>query len=238
MSNQPQPAAMRFKIEESAETKNLWKALLKFSEVVQPLVRSTENPHFKSDYADLADVMRVARPAMCSAGLVLSQGSEVGEDGSLFCVSKLVHAESGEWLRMHWPVLTQRFDSQGVGSGYTYARRYSAQTVLGLAPEDDDGEASQDRDTRPVAKASTNAPSSHDVEQMIAAFAKIDVAEAELQEMIGGPLAGVTAQQFQWLKREFAKRRDAQRAGGERDEAARVLATTTRPMARNGKVQP
>lgn len=237
-------------VEESAETKELYEALQVFADHAEPLMKVAENPHFKSSYADLAEVMRVARPAMKVANLVLTQAMAFGEAGALYCTTKLVHTKSGQWMRSYYPLTPQRSDSQGIGSANTYGRRYAAMAILGLAPEDDDGEASHGRDTKPVRKTQTReikpvrdakpvgkvtaVPSSVEVEQMIAAFAKIEVDERELAEMIGGPLVGITTEQFAWLRNEYGKRRDV---GSGRAEAARVLATTTRPMARNGRDQ-
>jgi hypothetical protein len=53
----------------------------------------------------------------------------------------LIH-ESGEELsfgKLFVPCTKQ--DAQGYGSAITYARRYQLQTALGIAPEDDDGNA-------------------------------------------------------------------------------------------------
>ena len=51
-------------------------------------------------------------------------------------------------------------DPQGIGSMITYCRRYSLNSMLGIASEDDDGEASMGRDTpaevhQPKAEAPT-----------------------------------------------------------------------------------
>lgn len=219
-------------VEESEKTADLYKALMAFAEHAEPLVKSAENPHFRSSYADLAEVMRVARPAMKAAGLVLTQAMAMGEGGAMFCVSKLVHVASGQWLRSYHPMTPQRVDSQGIGSAYTYARRYSAMAILGLAPEDDDGEAAQGRDTQPVNRARvTSAPSSADVDKMIDAFEAIGVGIREVEEMIGGPLVGLTAEQFAGLRAEHQKRKRTPT----RNEASQLLATTTRPAARMGK---
>lgn len=195
-------------LEESAETKNLYQALLAFAAEAEPVMKSAENPHFKSSYADLSEVFRVARPAMQKAGLVLTQAMAFGEAGAIYCVSKLIHAKSGEWVRSYHPLTPQRSDSQGIGSAYTYARRYSAMAILGLAPEDDDGEASQGRDTRPVKKELpvVAPPTQADIEKMVAAFANAGVGDDELAEMIGGPLAGINAVKFAWLKQEYKNR--------------------------------
>lgn len=219
-------------VEESEKTDALFKALMVFQEHAEPLLKTAENPHFRSAYADLAEVMRVARPAMMKAGLVLTQAMVIGEAQAMLCASKLVHVQSGQWMRSYHPLTPSRVDSQGIGSAYTYARRYAAMAILGLAPEDDDAEASQGRDTRPNnATRVTSAPSSSDVDRMIDAFAAIGVDIRELEQWVGGALVNLTAEQFAGLRGEYDKRKRRPAS----DDAARVLATTTRPAARMGK---
>ena len=53
----------------------------------------------------------------------------------------LVHAESGESFETTTSIPLVKADPQGYGSALTYARRYAIMGLLGLAPEDDDGQA-------------------------------------------------------------------------------------------------
>jgi hypothetical protein len=56
----------------------------------------------------------------------------------------LLH-KSGEYLEEVWSVPVSKQDAQGYGSALTYARRYMLQAIVGLAPIDDDAEASVGR---------------------------------------------------------------------------------------------
>jgi hypothetical protein len=57
-------------------------------------------------------------------------------------VTKLVHAESGQWQSSLMVMPLPKNDPQGYGSALTYARRYGLATLVGLVSEiDDDAEA-------------------------------------------------------------------------------------------------
>ena len=97
------------------------------------------NPFFKSKYAGLPDVVRVAAPILSANGLSISQfivQNEVGED----CLKTYLLHSSGQFIENSMKMHLGKLDSQGQGSAVTYARRYSYMAVLGLvADEDDDG---------------------------------------------------------------------------------------------------
>ena len=88
-------------------------------------------------YADLSDVLAEARPKLKEHGLALVQVPTV-EHG----VSTTLLHKSGQWMIFAPLRITPAGGTpQHVGSAITYARRYSALAVLGLATEDDDGRA-------------------------------------------------------------------------------------------------
>jgi len=59
-------------------------------------------------------------------------------------VTMLTHS-SGQWFRSSYPVRPVQATPQGLGSALTYSRRYSLMAMVGIAPEDDDGEAAMGR---------------------------------------------------------------------------------------------
>jgi hypothetical protein len=88
-------------------------------------------------YADLGDVLAEARPKLKEHGLALVQVPTV-EHG----VSTTLLHKSGQWMIFAPLRITPAGGTpQHVGSAITYARRYTALAVLGLATEDDDGHA-------------------------------------------------------------------------------------------------
>jgi hypothetical protein len=46
---------------------------------------------------------------------------------------------SGQWISSVFSMPVSKHDAQAVGSAITYARRYALAAVVGIAPEDDDG---------------------------------------------------------------------------------------------------
>jgi hypothetical protein len=64
------------------------------------------------------------------------------EAGHLGLVTKLTHAESGQWQSSLLVMPLPKADPQGYGSALTYGRRYGLSALLGIVTEeDDDGEA-------------------------------------------------------------------------------------------------
>jgi hypothetical protein len=100
--------------------------------------RTADAGKYSYSYADLAAVLEVVRPTLAGHGLAVTQ-SATATAGAVSVVTTIVHA-SGEWLTfpsLELPVAGH--DPQALGSGITYARRYSLLAVLGIATEDDDG---------------------------------------------------------------------------------------------------
>lgn len=107
------------------------------------LVKDSENPHFKSRYADLASVVDACTPALAKNGLAVLQTTRWA-DGALTLDSTLAHI-SGEWIASEYPVSADYSRPQLIGAALTYSRRYSLMALTGLAPEDDDGETASGR---------------------------------------------------------------------------------------------
>lgn len=102
--------------------------------------KSSQNPHFRSKYADLASVMDACMPALNAHGIAVIQPT--GEDDTgRYVETILIHGESGDSLSCRVPLIVGKNDMQGYGSAVTYARRYGLMSMAGIAPEDDDGNA-------------------------------------------------------------------------------------------------
>lgn len=94
----------------------------------------------KPSYADIAEVQKVARDALKDNGLAIVTLPTGNMDGAVEFTSKLLHA-SGQWMATTFAIPMQKRDAQGLGSALTYARRYALSAWLGIAQEDDDGNA-------------------------------------------------------------------------------------------------
>lgn len=122
-----------------ATVENIAKALVKAQAEMTKAHKGSENPHFRSKYADLGNVMDACLPALNANEIAVAQvmHSSEGED---FVVTRFIHA-SGESLECAVRLLIGKPDMQGMGSAITYARRYGLMMLAGIAPEDDDGNA-------------------------------------------------------------------------------------------------
>ena len=115
-------------------------ALVKAQMAFGPALKTSQNPHFKSRYADLAAGVEAGIEALNSNGIALIQRTLPCESG--VTVETVFLHTSGETLSsgpLHVPA--SKNDPQGYGSALTYARRYSLMAACGIAPEDDDGNA-------------------------------------------------------------------------------------------------
>ena len=118
--------------------KELAKALVTAQAAMSHAAKDSKNPHFKSAYSSLASVIDAVRPALSANGLAFVQMLHTA-DGGVAVETVLIH-ESGEQLScgtLFIPASKQ--DAQGYGSAISYAKRYSLQSALGIASEDDDG---------------------------------------------------------------------------------------------------
>ena len=117
-------------------------ALAKARKVFKPVMKSSKNPFFKSNYADLAEVVDATKDGLSDNELAIVQPPAFSKaDGVVEVVTLLAHS-SGEWIKslLEMPVVKQ--DPQGVGSAITYGRRYAYSGMVSVASEaDDDGNA-------------------------------------------------------------------------------------------------
>ena len=129
-------------------------ALIKAQAEFKPAVKDAVNPAFargqnpKPSYVTLAQAIDSVSDALRANGIALIQQTDI-QDARTVLVTRLIH-ESGEWIAGRYPVHPVKADPQGEGSALTYARRYALMALVGIAPEDDDGNA--------AVKAVNNAP--------------------------------------------------------------------------------
>lgn len=123
----------------SEQINELAKALAEAQAEIENASKNSNNPHFKSKYADLAEVINTVRPVFSKHGLSVSQFPSFA-DGLASVETVLMHA-SGQWMSGIASAGVTKQDAQGVGSAITYLRRYSLAAVAGIAQEDDDANA-------------------------------------------------------------------------------------------------
>ena len=126
--------------EASLEIGKLAEALAMAQGMMENASKSSANPFFKSKYADLAEVWNTIREPLSKNGLSVVQ-APVGIDGrSVKILTMLLH-KSGQYIRTVTTIPCAKSDAQGIGSALTYGRRYALSALVGIAQEDDDGNA-------------------------------------------------------------------------------------------------
>jgi hypothetical protein len=139
-------------VRRSASIAALAAALAKAQGEMGGASKDKTNPHFKSAYADLASVWDACRGPLSKNGLAVLQPPSA--DGPRVTVTTILTHSSGEWIEVDLTMTATQNTPQGVGSCLTYARRYALQSMVGIAPEDDDGNAaSQGGGAKPQAVA-------------------------------------------------------------------------------------
>jgi hypothetical protein len=112
------------------------------------------NPHFKSKYASLAEVIDVIKGPLAKHGLSVLALPGYQADVGYLLTTRLIHA-SGEWIETEMRLNPTKDDPQGLGSAITYMRRYTLPGIgLYASEEDDDGNAAS-RPAKPQAPAMT-----------------------------------------------------------------------------------
>lgn len=127
-------------MQKSDSIKELATALAKAQAEIKGAVKDATNPHFRSKYADLSSVVEAIRMPLAKHQLAYVQLTIPSDKNEVQVETILMHA-SGEWVSGIIAVPVAKNDAQGFGSALTYARRYGLSAAVGVAPEDDDGNA-------------------------------------------------------------------------------------------------
>ena len=130
------------KVTQSAELGELFAALSKAQASMGPAKKDKANPFFKSKYADLASVWEAAREPLAANSLCVVQTTHA-VTGHAAVRTTLGHGGSGQWISSETvvPLVQAKNNAQAFGSALTYARRYGLSAILGIAQDDDDGNA-------------------------------------------------------------------------------------------------
>lgn len=118
-------------------TPELFKALSDAQGEIENASKNAANPHYRSKYADLSEILNTIRPVFAKHGLSLSQSPSF--DGSFASVTTVLSHSSGGYITGMASCVPAKTDAQGIGSATTYLRRYAAAGFAGIAQEDDDG---------------------------------------------------------------------------------------------------
>src|SRR5699024_5067630 len=115
-------------------------ALHKARSLFVKVKKDKQNTHLKNRYATLDAVLDAITPALNDNALMLMQDMIESEQPNRIKVETTVLHVSGQWVKFYAELPIVKNDPQGVGSAFTYARRYAAAAAFGLSQADDDAQ--------------------------------------------------------------------------------------------------
>lgn len=161
------------------EHKNVYCAIASAQLEFGTVSKGSTNPAFKSKYADLADVASVVIPVLARHGVCVIQYL-VGDNLSAMR-TEFVHGNSETRVSCDVPLIVDRQNMQCMKSATTYAKRIGLESLSGVAPEDDDGNAAskapplrQQRPAEPSADQMRHEQAVSDARAMIESAESVD----------------------------------------------------------------
>ncbi len=137
------------------------------------------NSHFKTHYADVQAGLEIVRPLLAKHGLAIVQVTDI-MDGLVTVTTRLLHT-TGEFITGVYPVGSVTLQQQQLMANLTYARRAGLFGMLGIAPDDADGEGTS---TAAPAKAPPKAQNGGSQQERAAARSLEKAASAPIQQAL------------------------------------------------------
>jgi ERF superfamily protein len=160
----------------------------------------------KYAYADIADVLAAILPVLSKHSIALVQPTAI-DDRGMTIHTRIIHS-SGQWMGSVYPVCAINGDHQIMGSAITYARRYAACSLIGVAADDDlDGEDTKD-DTRAKGNGKDDAViSDMQVSDLRGKIAAVGADEQRFLKFLKvGSLAALPAREFERAMSELNRK--------------------------------
>ena len=204
----------------SEQTNEISAALAKAQGEISNPAKEAQNPHFRSHYADLSSGINAVRAALAKNGIAFLQATR--SDGEILFVDTRLSHSSGQWVESEFPACRFPAKPQEIGSALTYARRYALFALVGIAGEDDDGNAANASETpaqkkpvptppKPPANGMTQEESQLARDMLISAL-EMAVTEADLidwQEMKKATIAKLMEDDRQAVRDAYGDHRQA-----------------------------
>ena len=187
----------------SDATNEIAAALAKAQGVINNPGKKSENPHFKSSYADLSAGINAIREGLSANAIAVIQATRI--DGDVMMLDTRLSHSSGQWIEAEFPVCKFPSAPQVTGSALTYARRYSLFGMVGIAGEDDDGNAAKDAKVE-APRIALVTPEQVDVIEAALEQLPEEVEKGFLKYMRVGFVSAIPASQFDYAKEVLAKK--------------------------------
>ena len=147
-------------------------------------VKDSNNPFFKSSYADLTSVIKVIKQPFANHGLSFVQLPVTSDGGKGVGVSTMLMHNSGQWIQSEYLLPMDKITPQGAGSAITYARRYALQSLVGIPAVDDDSEMAMYRNSPPPVVEPPAKRVSKSLAQSVVALVVSSQASGETSELV------------------------------------------------------
>ena len=156
-------------------------------------------------YADLGDLLDVARPILAAHNLALIQPLMRMDSAVITVETMLIHS-SGHYLSWLFEVQAGQ-TAQQTGSGITYARRYSALGALGVAAggDDDDGKAASTPTVPESFDEAPLAPTRDQTATVVRLFEQLEIMSAKDREMVTAAILDRPERAWRQLTRDEAR---------------------------------
>ena len=127
----------------STELNELNAALSKAQSEMKIAGKNNQNPYFKSNYADLTDLVRASRDSLTKNGLSVRFETILNDDGQSILNTILSHT-SGQFTSAQMRILPPKNDIQTFGSYLAYLKRYSYGNIVGVVAADHEDDADEE----------------------------------------------------------------------------------------------
>ncbi|MEN9417089.1 MAG: hypothetical protein RI988_709 [Pseudomonadota bacterium] len=158
---------------------SLFTALAAAQAEVENATKGAVNPHFRSRYADLAEVLNTVRPTFAKHGLSILQSTSC--DSQMVHVTTTLAHRDGGYVTGISSCVPAKWDAQGVGAATTYLRRYALAAMAGVAQEDDDGNAASHHRQPMPPPPPPAALSEADEARLIEILDKVELAQSDAE---------------------------------------------------------
>jgi hypothetical protein len=197
-------------------TPELYAALAAVQGEVENATKGSSNPHFKSKYADLAEILNTVRPVCAKHGIAILQSTAFDAETTTVSVATVLAHQGGGSISSIAACVPSKSDAQGVGAATTYLRRYALAAMTGIAQEDDDGNA--------AAHTKKEAPAAASVIQGIRdELDEVGADVAAFEKFLGCKLDDITIPMLPRIRSAIEKKRASKPAKSVMDKLAEMV---------------
>ncbi len=142
----------------SHNTDKIIPALFAVKKELESVKKTSNNPFYKSKYANLNDHLAVVEPLLEKHGCFVMQ-PPLAYGPETVLETYIIHGESGQYVCGSMSLILTKQDMQQLCAASTYARRFVLSGLLAMTAEDDDGNTASGKTTTETAPK-TSLPSS------------------------------------------------------------------------------